>query len=152
MTDPNGDIWAYLKPEDEAERSVTFRGTRDPQMSQTERKMIRCMGYLGLTVYQDMKKDREWLKESLTDMMERPEFRFGGELRPQVMRLTAILESLDQKLKEFWLFLYGLAVNFENLDPMGTNFIRELQEAYVEERDEESPIAIISLAGVEDPD
>ena len=157
MSNPNGNISTYLKSEgeiDEMEMNGWIRADRirDPNMAQSERKLVRIIGYLGITVYEDMLKDRDDLKQRLTDMMERPEFRFGGEFRPQVLRLAAILESLEQSLRKIWTFLFSLAGNFENLHPMGSDFVTKLHEIDFERENEEPPIAFIISAGVEDPD
>ena len=129
---------------------IFYSGLRDPNMSKSERKMLRLIAYLGLEVYKDWKEERNQAIEARNAVLNSGEFSRAYQFEPfeignRVVDINRLLSNMELRLSKLHKFLFSLAGNFEELHPMGTRFIEQLEELNFQSIQELVPIAVINL-------
>ena len=134
---------------------VQYSGTREADLTVKQRKLIRIFAYLGMNVYlylNGQKEDASRLYRSLHLLRLRQndsrnstiEFCRINDDRMQIEQRS--INEITERMVVIWNYLFDLAINFENIHPDGTEFIKRLVEVDdADAGDDVTPIADISV-------
>ena len=133
-----------------------FSGTRNPDLSVNQRKMIRIFAYLGMNVYlylNERKRRAFQLYQSLhLHRLRQNESRnttveFCRIIDDRMQLEARKFDDLQAKMTSIWNYLLKLAIDFEHIHPDGTDFVRLLAGIDDSEvGDDVTPVANISVS------
>lgn len=140
---------------------VEFSGVRDPNMTNSQRKLVKSLAYLGLKVYLFMAQEKAKLKNiySRLRLLQPPTHdsrnitgneEFYRIRNMQVTNASRKLAKCEHDMYAMWNYLFDLPANFERVHPDGSNFIMALTTSDVEggsdsSGEEEVPVADVSV-------